>query len=571
VGAPAAQARPQEPPPEHVEEFTGLRIAKRCVDAQRWREEIRGKGRRVVPLWQVNELGQRARGCDRVLVGVLYDKANSEKLANGENFASWGITDLADPIPRLLKVQLRWEAYQHWRSRRLAPNATRGSLFAIMNPALVQEGKGCVWGSEPVIRVERASQLHKLGECPSLGRCDMKGCPLPCNADLGDRFCHKHLSRAYADKPGRIAAGGGAVTSAGGGTAPLSLFRRSGAAALGSRAAAAAAATADGVNEDPEGRDGGRTRARTDMAVQLDNRRFSHSEAKQNYIRSICSGARPDGHETSRVPVLGRGLEGSDGLEIDLATLDPDEQRKAQRMLEHHAERTGRGLLRAAAEAAPAAQPPAKKPRMAVQDQQLPAPRPALGQLLEALAVRRTARRAGAGAAAPAEARRGAAPGARGRPGPEAAERAGPAELAPAPAAAAPDAAAGDDSEQPAALRLAEPAPGPEATASAGQPPAPEPAETTPLARQAAEEMVRRLEEAGMDAEGVGAALQAAAGLPAEALEGEAGRRLYEAVGRLTLDRGRPEVRRQALHLRRRWRAQSDAATDGTLREVAAC
>lgn len=297
-----------------------------------------------------------------------------------------------------------------------------------MNPTLVEEGKACVWGSEPIVRVERASQLHKLGESPSLGTCDMKGCPQPCNLDLGDRFCHMHLSRVYADKPGRMAAGGGASRSM-----PSSdLSRKNN---VPKQRTVAPVPAEDGDEEVSRQKDGAKL-VKTKVAVQFDDRRFHHSDANRDYVRSICTGSRPDGKETSRVPVLGRGLEGQGDLELDLATVDLDEGRKAQRMLEQRAGRAGRAALG-------------------------PEPEPEGGR---------------------------AAPGAL--------------------------------------------------------------------------ELLSGLEAAGGDGGRALAALRAAGGLAAGALGDEAGRRLYEAVGRLTLDRASPEVKQLALRIRRRWRAQSDAAVD---------
>jgi len=72
---------------------------------------------------------------------------------------------------------------------------------------------------------------------------------------------------------------------------------------------------------------------RTTAAVQIDNRRFNTSEAKENYVKSICRGQKPASLETSQVPVLGRGLEEDVCLELDISTLETDERLKAERML----------------------------------------------------------------------------------------------------------------------------------------------------------------------------------------------------------------------------------------------
>merc|ERR1719277_1575135 len=76
--------------------------------------------------------------------------------------------------------------------------------------------------------------------------------------------------------------------------------------------------------EDEEDREDRAKRVRTDAALRLDDRRFNHAQAKEDYVRNICLRPRQDsegGKSTSRVPVLGRGLEDEDGLEIELSTI----------------------------------------------------------------------------------------------------------------------------------------------------------------------------------------------------------------------------------------------------------
>uniref|UniRef100_A0A7S0AHG7 MCM10 OB-fold domain-containing protein n=1 Tax=Pyrodinium bahamense TaxID=73915 RepID=A0A7S0AHG7_9DINO len=498
--ASSSEVRPLPTPQQDREEYTGLRIAKRSVGASQWHEEISGRGRRVVQFRQLSELFRRRQECDRVVVGVLYEKMSSEKLANGERFACWSLTDLAEPKPRYLKLHLRWEAFQHWRSRQAAPNVTRGSIFAIMNPALVDDGRGSAMGSEPVLRVDRAAQLHKLGECPSLGRCSIKGCALPCNVDLDDRFCQMHLARAYADKPCRIVAGGGIESS----TASLLKGCRS---LHKPRARAPLPAAEEGEVEDVDGLIEEANQLKTKVAIRFDDRRLHHSEAIKNYKRAICSGVRPDEQATSRVPLLGRGLEGPGGLELDLATVDRSERRKAERMLSLRA--TDR-LATGAMAGRPPLQQRAKRPRPDTRSEPLAMPP----------AAHSKSRRV-AGAAADAG-------GAEARP----------------PCGPDPGAAGTAD----------------DGGAAAGSGPVPDAAGIAEPGPESASGLLQSLEAAAGDAARLRGVLEAAEGLPASALREDAGPHLYAAVGQLTLNGGCAEIKRLALRARRRWRAQSEVA-----------
>merc|ERR1712079_554975 len=95
-------------------------------------------------------------------------------------------------------------------------------------------------------------------------------------------------------------------------------------------------------------------------------------------------GTRADGEVTSRMPVLGRGLEASKDLELDFATVPTDEKRKAERMLEQRAAdklhqrsfKPCKAVLQPQYRTAPGKQQPQQKP--------------ALGDLVQALTIRRS-------------------------------------------------------------------------------------------------------------------------------------------------------------------------------------
>lgn len=532
---------------EDREEFTGLRIEGRCVPAAQWAEEIRGRGRHIVPWSRLTELARRRQNRDRVVIGVLYERSGQHRLANGESYSSWGLTDLAQPKPRQLQLHLRGQAFVHWRSGQAAASVRRGSIFAVLNPVLVQEGVGGAAGGEPVARVERAAQLHKLGECPSLGTCSVRRCQAPCNADIGERFCAVHLSVAYADK--RVSARTGGVDP--------------GVAALLKKCPGIARKTMSRrvklpESEDDDGNDNENATKilSTDVAVEFDNRRFHRAEANDSYVRSIRAGVVSDGKAMSRTPVLGRGLEGETAfLELDFATLASGEKRKAERMLELRSERVVRpappGRPRSGAPV-PAASATKRAPSSRAEE---PAPKRALAELMSALADRRMARRANA-PPAPGAGLRPTAPGAQ-VPTARVAMAGSTATLAGGDAKDAGDAMA--ECAAGAAASVGSVASSVEAdllqTASAA---APAEAIDAVSGQRRVDALLHDL--AGSAGEGLLAALAAAGQLPVAAVHGPAGQQLYNAVGRLTLQGGRADVRRAALCLRRRWRAASDEA-----------
>ncbi|CAK0850688.1 unnamed protein product [Prorocentrum cordatum] len=390
---PAAEKENCRPTADDREEFSRLRITARQVDPLLWSQEIRGKHRLVVPLSRLGPLRAKQQSQDRVVIAVLYESRPAEKLANGQLFSCWRLTDLGEPKPRCLDVRLRSEAFNHWRTRQPAASVTRGSIFAVMNPALMEEAGP---GKPAVVDVLRAAQLMKIGECPSLGLCEMRRCSLPCNADRAERFCNHHLSLAYADKDHRIIANGGLQSK----DRPVQ-----------KRTKALQPLPPPEPEEAAEGRAEDAKQARiAELALSLDGRRVHHSRAKDNYVNSIAhgkvsgdaSGTRTLSCSSSNVPVLGRGLSDDRAFDLDIELVSSGEKRKAERLMEERAERLEQAPE--PAERIPAALAPcggpqggAKRARNAAGEGGAARER-SLGELMQALTHRRAARRVGTAA-----------------------------------------------------------------------------------------------------------------------------------------------------------------------------
>merc|ERR1719230_998723 len=75
---------------------------------------------------------------------------------------------------------------------------------------------------------------------------------------------------------------------------------------------------------------------KTAVAMRLSERLLDSRHANRSYIRSVTSGQLPQAADTSRVPVLGRLFNGREDvpIELDMATMDTSEKRKAERMVE---------------------------------------------------------------------------------------------------------------------------------------------------------------------------------------------------------------------------------------------
>lgn len=518
------------------EEFTGLRITKRCVPAAVWSKEIRSgeRPRQIVPFSRLADLGRGLQVRDRVVIGVLYERSHGLLHLRGEPYMEWRLTDLADPEPRRLMLHLRREACRHWRTSHVGAAAKRGSIFAILNPKLDDlPSRRSGDDQAPVVHVVAQSQLIKLGDCPSLGTCEMRGCGMPCNADVSERFCALHMRLTYASKRGRSHTGGNNLAHL--------LIEPKHKKRLGPVFSEEA--------PPPDHADKAKSN-RTDMAMQLDGRRFLNVKANDNYVNSICSGARPDQTDTSLMPMLGRAFHGKEEMELDIATLRTDEKSKAERMLEHFLEQ------REAQEHPPSRQasstgslssgarnrgrkPPTEQPK-------------SLRQLLEEVSGKRVARRSTAGRKADVGEQGASSSAARAfaavAHAASAASDTDPVTAATAvdatavPGAAAALSASSPDSSPPGTSSI-----GSGATAAAVAPPRLAPAETQGL--------VQRLEAAGEDLEQLQAVLAAA-----DALLPTVPSELAAAVGRLVLQSPRADIRQAAIAARRRWRAGCDDA-----------
>lgn len=324
------------------EEFTGLRITNRCIPAEVWSKEIRCAKRRIVPMCKVQQLGRSVHDHDRVVIGVLYARLGVQRFANGVDYAQWGITDLADPEPRRVTLQLRGQSMTYWLKGPQSAKMQRGAVIAVMNPAFVsgddQSGVGHqvggrTAGCEHILRVGRHEQIAKLGDCPSLGMCAVRKCQMPCNADIGERFCTLHLTEVYAEKSQRVAAGGGASGSLMSVIKGLHQVKQK-------RTLHKSHVVEEELRDAKELADRAEAakRMRPAVALELDKRRFISSEANDDYVRSIVKGMKPDRHDSFQTPVLGRGLENETTIELDLLNMDADELKQGERMLQQRAE-----------------------------------------------------------------------------------------------------------------------------------------------------------------------------------------------------------------------------------------
>lgn len=402
---------------EDRETFSGLRITDREFPEEKWIADIRNRPKgqaRVVPFTRLVEFSDRQQALvrDKVVIGVLFENV-PDKLANGQLCLRWQITDLATPEPRCLTLQIMGQAFAHWHDRKNRCTAVRGAIFAVMNPVLLQCGDS--HNSEFQFRVDKVGQLLKLGMCPSLGSCKMKGCKLPCNADRKQRFCSTHLSLLYAEKLGRQAMGGTEKK-----LNELLLRSKRKAVSLDPLDRPekseeekiqhvdeevlwnAIGAAKDGMGDEVSGKRAEAALKRllskhetkqpddvSTIALRFDERRRSKFVDNEDYIRAIRTGNRCVDAATSRVPMLGRGIkaDSEEDLQVDLGEPSRDEEKKAERMLEQRAEQAN--LTKADPEEYDMLQP-AKRPRTKVAKS---APEQSLGELVKALSTKRMARR----------------------------------------------------------------------------------------------------------------------------------------------------------------------------------
>lgn len=301
--------------PEDVERFSKLPIVKRTVPADKWEEEVLKKHRRVVAFSHIG-LHCRSRAGqtkDNIIIGVLFFNSSGERLHNGEQFIKWRLTDLGQPEPRNITVHLRWQACSHWRKAEYAKNACRGSIMAIQNPHLI-EFESKYGNKETLLLVENPKEIEKLGECPILGSCKRKGCKLPCNLSLREKYCQLHLGAMYAGKSGRLVTGGADAKAA----AVLGQKRSASKMARNALAAKVEAAKEEGeaAGQDDADRLKEERQKRLELALHLEDRRFFTAEANESYVKFVRKGMKEEDATMSRVPKLGRGLDSSSSLEL---------------------------------------------------------------------------------------------------------------------------------------------------------------------------------------------------------------------------------------------------------------
>eukprot|EP00747_Dinoflagellata_sp_TGD_P163161 gnl/TRDRNA2_/TRDRNA2_181540_c0_seq1.p1 gnl/TRDRNA2_/TRDRNA2_181540_c0~~gnl/TRDRNA2_/TRDRNA2_181540_c0_seq1.p1 ORF type:complete len:677 (-),score=144.10 gnl/TRDRNA2_/TRDRNA2_181540_c0_seq1:46-2022(-) len=375
----------------------GLRISDRAVSAEQWNAFVASRpGMSRVSFARVSEL-ERRQDRDRVLIGVLYDNSSLRKFENGSYYICWKLTDLGESQARLLNMRLTKDAYWHWRTGQNAESVTRGSIFAVMNPELIQEPRKEGGGTPDwALRVEKSTQILRLGTCPSLGSCTTKGCLLPCNTDYGDRFCAAHLQEAYAaGSDTRLVVGGFTADQLSSANVRVKRKRK----------------PKDETEEAEEPASGAQlSEERASVALRLDNRRLLSSDANHDYIRAIRLGVRAETQATSHVPVLGRSMDGKDEVEFDLATIETGERRKAERMIEQRSERAEAAQVRSEKCSEPSSGlftdgvkvpiASSKQPRRQTTNRSADVVKPpavlqkrALGELVQAMAAQKIARR----------------------------------------------------------------------------------------------------------------------------------------------------------------------------------
>lgn len=323
--SPQPAAQPAAPRQRNVYQMAGFKIERKCQLTAQLREQ----DFTIVDFSRLLsgdlEIKKPPPGLDpsksvevrnRVIFGVLYDCSDQERMANGELGIHWLLTDMRHP-PRLVKLQVRSEAFSYWKSKRSV--VKRGSVFAVINPRPIMDVRNGSSGGMPVLRVDKAKQIEKLGDCPSLGTCGRKGCRLPCSSDREERFC----SSCTIEQ--RFLAG--TTDAAAHCIEHLRGDRK------GVQMASAAKEAVANAQEDSS------KRARTHAALQLNNRVFSHSDAKGDYARAVCSGTKVGASSSSlsRVPVLGRGIDDAEGLEFTPNIMESSERKKSDRMIERMA------------------------------------------------------------------------------------------------------------------------------------------------------------------------------------------------------------------------------------------
>lgn len=285
-----------------------------------------------------------------------------QKLANGALYKCWTLTDLQQPEPREVVVHIMGQAFHYFNQKHSGQQEVRepvrGEVVALCNavymPVDLDNPNNRRHSNKVAVRIVGPDQVRRFGTCPTLGRCDMRGCKRPCNKQLRERFCALHLATFYHEKSLRMTTGGhSAQTNKL--VAAAKMLAKKPPKKLDIKAVKQASSEDAKIAAE----------RKVETAVALEKRRLlGRSATTGNYIRAVQFGAPKDGSNTSLVPELGRGLEHSDGLDVEMDFICTDELTKAERMLSRRTEEKQKASEREA-QGAPAKEasvrPPAEK------------------------------------------------------------------------------------------------------------------------------------------------------------------------------------------------------------------
>lgn len=177
------------------ERWSGLRIADRCIRAEKWDASMKSKA--LVPFWNLSAL--TPHGKDQVVIGVLcVPPALPTVSPAGEKLAEWTITDIDKNDAKQVTLLLAGAAADYWADRTGGGRScvTVGSMFGVLNPSVCRNGRA--------MRVAASTQIIKLGSCPSLAFCSAKGadglaCRLPYNEESGLGYCSRHAKMSHGE------------------------------------------------------------------------------------------------------------------------------------------------------------------------------------------------------------------------------------------------------------------------------------------------------------------------------------------------------------------------------------
>jgi hypothetical protein len=170
------------------EKWSGLPIESRCIRQEKWDMSMKGKS--LMPIAALG--GPDPLGRDQVIIGVLCSTVlGPQSGPDGKELAQWTLSDLDLHSPQHVNLVLLGQALEYW-SRKGGNGRTQaenGSIMAVLNPVLT--------GREKTVRISFATQLLKLGMCPSYRRCQAKtadglACNKPFNKDSGHEYCALH-------------------------------------------------------------------------------------------------------------------------------------------------------------------------------------------------------------------------------------------------------------------------------------------------------------------------------------------------------------------------------------------